>query len=94
MPGISTFRCDAQYKANNGVVSNYFMPYARNDGHKVCRDSPPTVLCPIQLSNGMPVGKFITVLSALTDGIIPALGDNLLVVAEDIRRGDKRRHKK
>jgi hypothetical protein len=37
----------------------------------------------------MPVGEFITVLSALTDGIIPASGDNLLVVAEEIRRGDK-----
>jgi hypothetical protein len=44
---------------------------------------------PIQLSNGIPVVNFITDLSALTDGIVPASGDNLLVVAEDIRRGDK-----
>jgi hypothetical protein len=37
----------------------------------------------------MPVGEFIAVLSALTDVIIPASGDNVLIVAEEIRRGDK-----
>lgn len=47
------------------------------------------VLCPFQLSKDMPVGEFIAVLSALTDVIIPASGDNVLIVAEEIRRGDK-----
>ena len=49
---------------------------------------------PSPTSNGMPVVEFVVDLSALPDVIVPALGDNLLVVAEDIRRGDKRRRKK
>jgi hypothetical protein len=38
----------------------------------------------------MPVVEFVVDLSALTDVIVPASGDNLLVVAEEIRRGDKK----
>jgi hypothetical protein len=42
----------------------------------------------------MPVGESITVLSAFTDVIVPASGDNVLIVAEEIRRGDKGENKK
>ena len=35
------------------------------------------------------MGEFINVLGAFTDVNIPASGDNVLIVAEEIRRGDK-----
>jgi hypothetical protein len=39
------------------------------------------------------MGEFIIILRALTDVIVPALGDNVLIVAEEIRRGDKEKYK-
>lgn len=44
---------------------------------------------PSHPSNGMLVGEFIFVLSALTDVFIRALDDKVLTVAEKIRRGDE-----
>jgi hypothetical protein len=49
---------------------------------------------PTQLSNGTPAGNFIFVLSVLTDAFIPALDDNVLTVAEKIRRGEKKENQK
>ena len=39
------------------------------------------------------MGEFIIILRAFADVIVPALGDNVLIVAEEIRRGEKEIYK-